>query len=86
MHIKCTHSICAEMLCHRRMYQTCKETMCAKENEEYDKCWEVEGSMALTRSAIGEAYQLKLTLGTMCQAQKGCTGTLKLNIVLTLGS
>jgi len=33
----------------RRMYRTCKETMCFKENEDYDKCWKDEGSMALTR-------------------------------------
>ena len=33
----------------RRMYQTCKETMCLRENEVYNKCWEVEGAMALAR-------------------------------------
>ena len=33
------------------MYRTCKETMCLKENEDYDKCWKDEGSMALTRYA-----------------------------------
>lgn len=49
------HSICAETLLNRRMIQTCKETMCFKENEEYDKCWKVEGSMALTRSATAGA-------------------------------
>lgn len=53
------HSGCAETFLNRRMYQICKETMCFKENEEYDKCWEVEGTMALTRSTFAGAYKHK---------------------------